>query len=239
MTELYNAPLLAAASVAPFATIDELSGGGAVLVLAPHPDDETLACGAAIAAAAEAEIEVRVAIVTDGSRSHRASARFPAERLAALRRREVTRAVGILSEGRVTPIWLGYTDLAAPEDEATFLELAGRLGDLSRISAIWTTWGGDPHPDHLRSWQLALWLSVRLGSQVWGCPVWGRLGTSWPVPRAIRRFASDAWRQRKARAVEAHVSQMTRLINDDPSGFMMPPGLKTHFIATDEIFIRP
>jgi LmbE family N-acetylglucosaminyl deacetylase len=230
--------LLDAARAAPYATVTELTGGGDVLVLAPHPDDETLACGAAIAAAIEAGATVRVAIVTDGSRSHRASASYPPARLAAQRRSEVTEAVAILSDGRATPIWLGYPDLAAPEGEAAFAALATRLGDLATTSAIWTTWGGDPHPDHLRVWRLAEWLADRHGLPLWGCPVWGRVETTWTMPPALRRFAAGPWRARKARAVAAHVSQMTRLIEDDPEGFMMPPELAAHFIDTDEIFIR-
>lgn len=237
MIDLGSSAVLAAASAAPFADLDELTGGGEVLVLAPHPDDETLACGAAIAAACEAETLVRVAIVTDGSRSHRSSRLYPPERLAALRWREAIEAVEILSGGRVTPDWLGYTDLAAPETGTAFAEVAARLGDLSSISAIWTTWGGDPHPDHLRTWRLAIWLAARSGARLWGCPVWGRVTTDWPVPAAPRRFASERWRDLKARAVSAHASQMTRLIDDDPEGFMMPPDLAAHFIHSDEIFL--
>jgi hypothetical protein len=43
-------PLLQVALTARGTTIAELSGGGDVVLLAPHPDDETLGCGAAIAA---------------------------------------------------------------------------------------------------------------------------------------------------------------------------------------------
>ena len=43
-----------------------LDGGGPVLVLAPHPDDEVLGVGGTMARLAEAGAEVHVAIVTTG-----------------------------------------------------------------------------------------------------------------------------------------------------------------------------
>src|SRR5690242_3162214 len=43
--------------------------GQRVLLLAPHPDDETIGCGGTLALHALAGDEVTVCIVTDGSRS--------------------------------------------------------------------------------------------------------------------------------------------------------------------------
>jgi len=239
MTTLATAfsPLVTAGETAPEVTLDDIAGPGGVLVLAPHPDDESLACGAAIAAAAASGRAVSVAVVTDGSRSHRASASHPPERLAALRRAEVAAAVEILTGRADAMTWLGYTDLAAPETQADFAAVSDRLGPLSEVTAIWTTWGGDPHPDHLRTWELGRWLSARHGIALFGCPVWGRVETRWPLPDRLCRFPSAPWRALKARAVAAHVSQMTRLIDDDPEGFMMAPELARHFVETDEIFI--
>ncbi len=233
-------PIVARAETAPHVRLAELTGPGAVLVLAPHPDDESLAMGGAIAAASAAGHRVHVAIVTDGSMSHPNSVVYPAAALSALRRGEAETAVEILTAGRETPIWLGYRDQGAPDDPGTFAEAEARLHPLvDGVTAIWTTWNGDPHIDHQRVWRLARWIADRLGCAMFGCPVWGRVQP--PVSAAssagLRCFRTTAFRDLKARAVAAHVSQMTGLIDDDPEGFRMPQDLAAHFVATDEIFI--
>ena len=77
------ADVLARMASLPFADVATIAGSGPILVLAPHPDDESLGCGGLIAQACAAGIEVHVAILTDGSMSHPNSAAFPAQRLLA------------------------------------------------------------------------------------------------------------------------------------------------------------
>ncbi|QHQ35389.1 PIG-L deacetylase family protein [Algicella marina] len=232
--------IIAQAECAPSAQLAELTGPGAVLVLAPHPDDESLAMGGAIAAASAAGHRVHVAIVTDGAKSHPKSKAYPAAALSALRKSEVEKAVGLLTAGRETPIWLGYPDQGAPDDPETFVEVEARLADLLlHVTAIWTTWNGDPHVDHQRVWRLARRIANGLGCGMFGCPVWGRVqpplaGVS---SAGLRRFQTTSYRALKACAVAAHASQMTGLIDDDPEGFRMPLDLAAHFVAADEIFI--
>ncbi|MEQ5872473.1 PIG-L family deacetylase [Sagittula sp. NFXS13] len=232
--------IVAQAENAPCAQLADLTGLGAVLVLAPHPDDESLAMGGAIAAASAAGRRVHIAVVTDGALSHPRSRAYPATALSALRRTEVETAVRILTAGRETPIWLGYPDQGAPDDPVSFSDVETRLlRHLGGVTAIWTTWNGDPHSDHQCVWRLARWMADRLECAMFACPVWGRVQT--PVDGAssvgLRRFPTTAFHDLKARAVAAHVSQMTGLIDDDPEGFRMPQDLAAHFAAADEIFI--
>jgi LmbE family N-acetylglucosaminyl deacetylase len=65
------------------------------MVIAPHPDDETLGCGATIARGVLAEREVRMVIVADCRHSHQSAVITP-EALAQLRRAEVVEAYRIL-----------------------------------------------------------------------------------------------------------------------------------------------
>ena len=221
--------IVALAEVAPYAAIPDITGEGDILVLAPHPDDESLAMGGAIAAADQAGHSVHVAVVTDGALSHPRSPSHPGPILAALRRTEVTEAVSVLTARRSTPIWLDYPDQAAPDTEAEFENVAAALAPiLSGVSAIWTTWDGDPHIDHQRVWQLSRWIARRYDwIRMFGCPVWGRV--QGPVPGAasdgLVRFRTGPFRDLKARAIAAHASQMTDLIDDDPDGFRMPEDL--------------
>ncbi|MFD0389233.1 PIG-L deacetylase family protein [Tistrella bauzanensis] len=110
--------LLRAAPAAPMIHIDRLTDGGPVLVLTPHPDDESLGCGAAIAAASRRGVAVTVAVVTDGRGSHPDAPGFPPERLVALRLRELRKAVATLTGSRLRAparvVALGERDQGIP-----------------------------------------------------------------------------------------------------------------------------
>ena len=61
----------------------DLAGTGSVVVVAPHPDDETLGAGGLIAAAAAVGVPVHVLLLTRGERSHPDSPTTTPEALAA------------------------------------------------------------------------------------------------------------------------------------------------------------
>ena len=67
-----------------------------VLVVAPHPDDETLGCGGLISLLAQNGRVFYIVFVTDGSASHRNSSAWPAARLATQREREASNALACL-----------------------------------------------------------------------------------------------------------------------------------------------
>ena len=77
----------------PIADLDAITGGGTALVLAPHPDDESLGCGGLIAEACARGHPPVVAVLTDGTMSHPSSPSHPAPRLKALREAEARAAV--------------------------------------------------------------------------------------------------------------------------------------------------
>lgn len=77
----------------PYHAVDP--AGRRVLVLAPHPDDETFGCGGTLARHTAAGDPVRVVILTDGSRGD-FSGRYQTEGYCQLRRQETLRAGKIL-----------------------------------------------------------------------------------------------------------------------------------------------
>jgi LmbE family N-acetylglucosaminyl deacetylase len=237
--------LLHLAGQAPLVGIEALCGSGDVLVLAPHPDDESLGCGLAIASAVSTGRKVALAVVTDGSRSHPGSRSCPPERLADLRRAEVRQAFRILTANAAAePLMLAYRDTASP---GTGREIAAAVRRLqswmpSGTTAIWTTWDGDPHVDHVRTAALARAVAEAQGALgLWFFPIWGRFAEGLPTgigPGRIHRFEAPEFTARKRSALACHASQMTRLIDDDPGGFVMSPEHQAHFLAGPEIFIR-
>lgn len=222
--------------------IAALTGLGNVLVLTPHPDDESLGCGSAIAAASRAGRDVLVVALTDGRLSHPHSRLFPAERLIALRQAELVEATRLLTRGRGEVISLGFPDQGAPEAEADRAAVRDRLLHLinaRNVTALWTTWEQDPHSDHRCAAAIAREVAdARTAIRLWRYPVWGRFTED--VPRAkdiLYRFDAAPFRSEKQAAIDAHRSQMTDLIPDDPEGFVLDARARRHFIDGPELFI--
>lgn len=223
--------------------------GGAVpaLVLAPHPDDESLGCGGLIAALVAAGAPPWVAVLTDGTGSHPGSAAYPPERLAALRRAEVRDALAALGLPRDRLLFLGLPD----GDVARHVAWAGdRLHGLlapERPRAILATWRHDPHTDHAACAGIALRMAG--GVPVYSYPVWG-LGFAHPIPGfpmppepwpeappAGVRLDIRAQLPAKRRAIAAHASQVTRMI-DDVEGFVLPRELLALADRPFELILR-
>ncbi|OZC02505.1 PIG-L deacetylase family protein [Rubricoccus marinus] len=216
---------------------------GRVVVLAPHPDDESLGCGGLLALLAEAGIPAWVIVVTDGTRSH-ASAAYPPSRLRVLRESEAQEAVAQLGHaGRVRFLRFPDCGLPAP-DTLAFEDAAADLADAIRALApdtLLVPWRRDPHCDHEATWQLAR-ARVHLGVRWLEYPVWAwasrEAAPLAPEARAWRLDISPVLAQ-KARAVAAHRSQTTRLIDDDPDGFILLPEVLARFERPWELFLDP
>ena len=85
-----------------------------ILIVAPHPDDETLGCGGAIALLRQLNISVKVSIVSDGTKSHPNSLTYPPPALKKLRERESLAALAILGVAPEAVTFLGMPDGAVP-----------------------------------------------------------------------------------------------------------------------------
>ena len=79
-----------------------------LIVVAPHPDDDVLGCGALIARVAP-HLPVRVIYVTDGAASHDGSPTYPPQRLRDVREREARRGLRRLGV-KTPPLFLGWPD---------------------------------------------------------------------------------------------------------------------------------
>jgi hypothetical protein len=109
----------------------DLVAGRSLLVLAPHPDDETLGCAGRIQRAVATGAAVTIVVATDGGRSHDLD---PIERdeLRALRRSELVAACACLGVPETDVITLDFADgeLAHAADELA-VELETLLRRLS------------------------------------------------------------------------------------------------------------
>lgn len=232
--------MMQAAASAPFASLDDITGTGGLVVLAPHPDDESLGCGALLRSAALARRRVTVIVVTDGCRSHPSSRRVNADALVRLRASETRAALKALHPD-IALLELGYRDCEAPEGLAAAAAacVIARVVDDICATTLAATWGGDPHIDHVATAALARQvLALRPALRLWSYPVWGRFAPAKsPSPARIMRFDATAHRTAKAAAIACHRSQMAALIDDDPNGFRMTEAMQTHFIDHPEVYL--
>jgi LmbE family N-acetylglucosaminyl deacetylase len=190
-----------------------------LLVVAPHPDDETIAAGGLIQSSLRAGAAVRVLFATDGDnnpwpqrwleRSWRIGAR-ERERWGARRRAEAQVALGRLGvEGRIADAqFLGWPDqglTAMLMDDARAIDVLRERIAAYAPSHVALPVLDDAHPDHSAMrvmMELALLQAgvrcVRLGYRVHGMPSQRAL--------PLRPDAEGAARKREA--LEAYASQL-------------------------------
>jgi LmbE family N-acetylglucosaminyl deacetylase len=218
-------------------------GGKTPLILAPHPDDESLGCGGLVAACCDAGIWPQVAILTDGAASHPGSATHPPARLAAMREVEARTALGILGLPPERIMFLRFPDTKMPR-EGTAYEAA-----LATLEACCTArtivigpWREDPHCDHETSAAFARALAQAANVALWTYPVWGWLRDPAQTlpPQRIEGIRLDiaAFLPAKRRAIAAHATQYGNVIRDSPHGFRLPPALLAIFARPYEVFFR-
>lgn len=230
-----------------------LDGAASMLVLAPHPDDESLGCGALIAACAAEGRSVHVVVVSDGRFSHPHSRSHPAERLVSLRAAETraaAAALGLDPERDLT--FLGLPDRSVPRSGPG---LAAACDGIRHVlpaapDVVLAPWQHDPHADHAATAAMAQallegWPAARLLSYiVWGWaflePVPGFVLEAEPCPAEPPcgwRFAAAPWLGAKRRAIAAHQSQFGGVIGDDPDGFRLTPEALAPHLQPVEIYL--
>ena len=226
----------------PVSRLGQTLGDGGLLVIAPHPDDESLACGGLIARACEEGRAVRVVVVSDGTGSHLRSRAFPRARLRALREQEARRAVQALGLAPRHLAFLRLPDRFVPHEGAAARAAVEKIVGVAQevfASALFVSWRHDPHCDHQAAYKLARSAQRRLGARLFEYTVWGAaLPARMTVTSVGGGFRLDVGRARarKRRAIAAHRSQITELISDDPTGFRLSAADLARFAGPYEAF---
>ena len=229
----------------PFGTLDELIGPGRPLILAPHPDDESLGCGGLIAACSARGRPPCIVVVTDGTGSHPASRTHPPARLRAVREQEARAAAQHLGIEPDTVVFLRLRDTAVPREgalfDATVSVITGHLR-AAMCSVILAPWRHDPHCDHVAADAMARQVARIAGVAHLSYPVWG-----WTLPpdsllpdEPLAGWRLDISEQLDAKraAIVTHRSQYSNLITDDPTGFRLPANFIAIFTRPHEVFVR-
>ena len=226
--------------------------GRALLVVAPHPDDETFGCGALIARVRAAGTAVTVVVASDGARSTGSRLLGPA-RLAALRRAELHEACARL--GVTDVVELGHPDGSLRERTGLAGELAG-IAESRRPGVVLTPLAQDPHPDHTAVHRATVAACAAMpAALLLGYPVWAwHSGPLFAQAPPGRRLSLQAWALRqlwaepwwriptgayvrdKQDAVTAYRSQTSNLTGE-PGWSVLPPGFVQLFLGSDELYL--
>lgn len=181
------------------------------LVLAPHPDDETLGAGALIYHTSRIGRLAGVVFLTDGAASHPTVDTGARARLSGLRRDEAAAALGLLCGNEAVAIdhlcWPDAHPFAA--GSAEFEDTVARLVSICSergVTALAVTADHEPHCDHAAASRVAAAVANVLGIDIFDYLVWGegdppdcRTVLITPaVPASVR-----------AQALAAHASQLT------------------------------
>ncbi|PRY14552.1 bifunctional PIG-L family deacetylase/class I SAM-dependent methyltransferase [Kineococcus rhizosphaerae] len=210
-----------------------------VLVVAAHPDDETLGAGGLIATAAARGLPVDVVVATDGEGSHPASPTTTPRELAERRGEEVRHAVSTLAPGAHLHR-LRVPDGGVGGDRAV---LAARLTRLVRGGTLLVApWTGDGHPDHDVAGAVAAQVAAERGARCVHYPVWvwhwshpGDVRIPWS--RGVSLDLDPDAHRRKQEAMAAHVSQTEPLSAAPGDEVLLAPGVLEHFGRDAEFFL--
>ncbi|HSP60032.1 MAG TPA: PIG-L family deacetylase [Ornithinimicrobium sp.] len=207
----------------------DLDGATHLLVVAAHPDDETLGLGGLLAGL-PADVAVDVVVATDGQASHPRSPTHTPSDLARVRRAEALEALGLLAPHASLHL-LGLTDGGLDEEEAELTAALVRLARPGR-SVLLAPYRSDGHPDHEAAARATAAAAWRTDARLLEYPIWL---WHWEDPDALpwgaarRVDLGDGARERKARALAGHRSQVEPLSDQPGDEVLLRPGMLAHF----------
>ncbi|MFF1530845.1 PIG-L family deacetylase [Cellulomonas sp. NPDC058312] len=184
---------------------------GRTVVVAAHPDDETIGAGGLLRRLALTGRPAEVVVLTDGSGSHPGSRTLPPTELTRLRAAEVTDAVASLSPASPVRL-LGFRDGSVREDrDALTAALRTAIGT-DPVDTLVVPWRGDGHRDHRVAGEIGAALATELGARLLEYPVWlwhwatpDHPDVPWDDLRVLPLDDADVTAKR--RALARHVTQ--------------------------------
>jgi LmbE family N-acetylglucosaminyl deacetylase len=210
-----------------------------LVVLAAHPDDESLGAGGLLTHAHQRGLEVVVVVATDGESSHPRSPTHSAARLTSIRRAEIRVALAALAPGA------GLHQLGLPDgglnqrEEDLVAALVELVGD-GRRTLLVGPWRRDGHPDHEAAGRAAATTVARTGASLLEYPIWfwhwGNPDQApWDDFRAFQ--PTDVQLAAKATAMAAHRSQAEPLSDQAGDEAILMPEVRRHFAGAREIYV--
>jgi LmbE family N-acetylglucosaminyl deacetylase len=207
-----------------------------LIVVAPHPDDETLALGGTIHDHLRAGGTCEIVAVTDGESADDLATPDLRRRMAERRQSERAAAMVALGAGEVEITELHLPDRHVPAHTEALTEalsnlLAQRRRHL-RSYLVAAPWRNDPHLDHRASGAAAAEAARLTGSAFVETPIWRR---RLPHGRTRRLPISEEAMTAKRAALQCFISQLEPLPGG--RGAVLPPDFLEAFSGTDEMIL--
>ena len=231
-------------NVLPWRSVNEIACSAA-LIVAPHPDDETLGCGGAIALLRSLNCNVQVLVISDGTLSHPRSRKYPADRLLALRETETLSALKLLGVEANAVTFCRMQDGSIPTQYQS--AVASCRDHITEVAPqiIFLPWRYDPHADHRATWKLikAALHDLHLSPRLIEYPIWdwdSKQRGSLPASLEVTTWRLDISTvvEVKQQAIAAYRSQITDLIDDDPQGFRLSAEMLDNFTRPWEVYLE-
>lgn len=208
-----------------------------LVVVAAHPDDESLGAGGLLAAATRLGLPTVVVIATLGERSHPQSPSHTADDLRMLRRAEVFQALAEVAPDAVVRL-VNLEDGRLAEQQDRLVTALEPLVVGARPLLV-APWRGDGHPDHQAAGEACAMVASKLGARLLEYPIWA---WHWAVPQQLpidllRFDLAVADIAAKTAAVGAHRSQTEPLSSSVGDEAILPPGIAAHFDRDFETFV--
>lgn len=213
-----------------------------LVVVAAHPDDETLGAAGLLQRAAGHGVAIEVLIATFGENSHPDSTTHTPERLAARRALECEKALEALAPTAQHTVLTLPDGQVSEHSQELEREIALAVGDGGHGTLILAPWSADGHTDHDAAGAAAAHVAAATGSVLLEYPVWwwhwgspARSDGPWPALRKLELTGAE--RQTKSRALSLHHSQIAPLSAAAGDEAMLSTELLAHFGRSFETFI--
>lgn len=212
-----------------------------LIVVAAHPDDETLGAAGLMARTVRRGAKVTVLIATDGEGSHPDSPSHTPVDLAAVRRREVAAALGQLSQS-IHVEFLGLPDGGTDDHRSAVASALQALLRGESACFVVAPWAGDGHRDHRVAAEVTAevcsaldipWREYPIWLWHWGSPD----DTPWGDLEIVALDETTVGL--KHAATQHHRSQIAPLSAAPGDEVMLHEGMQAHFDRPFEIFVRP
>lgn len=200
-----------------------------LLVVSPHPDDETLGAGGLMRTAMQRAHKVTVLSVTDGEA---AFSDWPA--LRRVRHRELKHAMRVLSPRPIAHKRLRIPDGRVAASQTALYDAVNALA--SPTTLLVAPYESDGHPDHEATGAVCTALARERGLRLWRYPIW-----AWHQ-RAPGMLAGAQWgrfwlapetQRSKAMAMDCFTSQM----HPEDRAPIVPPHVVSYFTRPYEAFL--
>lgn len=220
--------------------LDLLLGSPGIVILAPHPDDEVLGCGALMAASVAEGIPVWVIYLTDGGASQPGLTGEERKHLVLQRQSEAIAGLAVLGIPSTNAMFVGAPDGQLHTSKAHANLAIFKLHELivqGSVSSVFVTSPNDGHIDHQSAYSLAVKALRDYPSiSLYTYPVSSRIDFDVAIDEA--RFdihiQNQSFEAKKRAALDCYVSQLQQLPLNN--GFTLAPEIAEAMCEGPEYF---